>query len=193
MVYAPGSGGDFVKYGPGKLYIAAVGSTEPTDLSTALAAPWTTGFVGYTDSGHTFTSTRSYENVEVAETLLPIAKVPTGLDEQIEFAFAEITAKNLQRALNGATITASGTGPTSIDKIEPLAFGATETRVAILWEANDASERWVFRKVVQTGAIAVARQRGAAKATIPVTFSLEQPSGGAKPWMAIVKGEASVA
>ena len=63
------------------------------------------------------------------------------------------------------------------------------TRVALLWAADDASERWVFRKVVQTGAIAIARQRGAAKATIPVTFSLEQPSGGAKPWMAIVKGE----
>ena len=126
MPYAAGTGGDFVKFGPGKIYCAAVGTAEPTDLTTALNATWLAGFVGYTDSGHTFTSTRSYENVEVAETLLPIAKVPTGLDEQVEFSFAEITAKNLQRALNGATITASGTGATSIDKIEPLAFGATE-------------------------------------------------------------------
>ena len=98
----------------------------------------------------------------------------------------------MQIALNGATITASGTGATSIDKIEPLAFGAAEPRVAIGWEADDASERWVFRRCLQTGAAAVARQRGAAKATIPVSFSLETPSGGAKPFMAILKSTATI-
>lgn len=190
MPYAPGTGGSFVQNGPGKIYAGPVGTTEPTDLTTALNAAWL--YVGYTDAGHTFTSTRGYENIEVAETLLPLRKVATSLDEQLEFAFAEITAKNLQRALNGATIAASGTGPTSIDKVEPLAFGATETRIALLWEADNQSERFVFRKCLQTGPIAVARQRGATKATIPVTFSLEQPDGGLRPWFGIVKGEASV-
>jgi len=191
MPYVPGSGPEFVHFGPGTLYIAStLTEVEPTDLTTAWGAGWIKA--GYTDAGHTFTYTPSYENIEVAETLLPISKVASGQEMTLEFAFAEITAKNLQRALNGATITASGTGPTSIDKIEPLAFGATETRVAILWEADDASERWVFRRCLQTGAIAIARQRGAAKAAIPVTFSLEQPSGGALPWVGIVKGEASI-
>lgn len=191
MVYAPGAGGGFVQNGPGKLYAGPVGTTEPTDLTTALNVAWL--YVGYTDAGHTFTSTKSYENIEVAEVLTPIRKVATSQDDQLEFAFAEITAKNLQRAFNGATITASGTGATSVDKVEPLAFGATETRIAILWQADDSSERWIFRQCLQTGAVAIARQRGAAKATIPVTFSLEQPAGGLKPWTSFVKGEAAVA
>lgn len=190
MPYVPGSGPEFVKFGPGTLYVAAVGSTEPSDLTAAWNVAWTK--VGYTDAGHTFTYTPSYENIEVAETLLPIAKVATGQEMTLEFAFAETIAKNLQLALNGATVTASGTGPTSIDKVEPLAFGSAEPRTAIGWEAGDASERWVFRRCLQTGAMAIARQRGAAKATIPATFSLETPAGGAKPFMAILKSTATI-
>ena len=187
MPYAAGSIPTFVHFGPGKLYVAPEGTAEPTDLATALNATWLAGKVGYTDNGHVFTRTPSYENIEVAESLLPISKVQTGIDETLEFAYAELIAKNLQTVLNGATVTSSGTGPTAIDKVEPLAFGATEVRVAILWEADDASERWVWRRCLQTGAMAINRQRGAAKATIPATFSLEPPAAGGKPWMAILK------
>ena len=190
MPYVPGSGPEFVRYGPGKVYAGPVGTTEPTDLTTALNAAWV--YIGYTDAGSTFTYTPSYENIEVAETLLPIAKVATGQEMTIEFAFAEITAKNLQYALNGATVTASGTGATSIDKVEPLAFGATETRIALLWASDAGDERWVYRRCLQTGAVGVARQRGAAKGTIPASFSLETPSGGVKPFMAILKSTATI-
>lgn len=190
MPYAPLSIPNFVKFGPGKLYTAAVGSTEPTDLTTAWAAAWT--LAGYTDAGHTFTYTPSYENIEVAEELLPIAKVATGQEATLEFAFAELIAKNVQLALNGATVTSSGTGATAIDSVEPLAFGATETRIAIGWEASDASERWIFRKCIQTGAVAIARQRGAAKSTIPVQFALEPVSALIKPWKAILKSTSTI-
>lgn len=190
MPYTPASGPEFVKYGPGKLYIAPVGSTEPTDLTAAWNAAWI--LAGYTDAGHTFTYTPSYENIEVAETLLPIAKVAAGQEMTVEFALAEVTARNVQIALNGATITASGTGPTSIDKVEPLAFGAAEPRVAIGWQSDSGDERWVYRRCLQTGASAIARQRGAAKSTIPLSFSLETPSGGAKPFMAILKSTATI-
>ena len=111
------------------------------------------------------------------------------IEEPVESPSAEFLAATLQTVLNGATVTASGTGATAIDKIEPLAFGATETRVALLWEADDASERWVWRRCLQTGAMAINRQRGAAKATIPATFSLEPPANGSKPWMAIMKSK----
>ena len=104
----------------------------------------------------------------------------------------EITARAVQIALNGGTITASGTGATSIDKFEPLAFGVTETRVMIGWQSDPGDERWVWRRCLQTGTVAIARQRGAAKGTIPVNFSLETPSGGAKPFMSITKSTATI-
>lgn len=190
MPYVPGSGPEFVKFGPGKLYIAPIGTAEPADLTAAWNAAWI--YAGYTDAGHTFTYTPSYENIEVAETLLPIAKVATAQEYTLEFAFAEITARAVQIALNGGTITASGTGATAIDKFEPLAFGTTETRVMIGWQSDPGDERWVWRRCLQTGTVAIARQRGAAKGTIPVNFSLETPSGGAKPFMSITKSTLTV-
>ena len=191
MPYVPASDASFVKLGPGKLYLAAVGTAEPTDLTTALNATWLAGYVGYTDEGHAFTRTPSYDNVEVAESLLPVAKVGTGTEMNVEFAFAEIIAKNLQKSLNGATVTASGTGATAIDSVEPLAEGVPETRTAILWEADDASERWIFRKCLQTGALTINRRKGAAKATIAATFSLE-PVTGFRPFKAILKSTATI-
>lgn len=190
MPYAPATIPNFVQYGPGWLYQAPEGTTEPTDLTTALNAAWKK--VGYTDNGHTFTRTPSYEGIQVAESLLDIAKVATGMDETLEFAYAEMLAANLQIAMNGATVTPSGTGATSIDKVEPLAFGATETRTAFLWEAADASARWIYRRCLQTGAMAISRQRGAAKATIPATFTLEPPLNGAKSFAAILKSSATI-
>ena len=190
MPYVPGSDATFVKLGPGKIYFGAVGAVEPTDLTTAIAAGWT--YAGFTEEGHTFTATPSYDSVEVAESLLPIARVKTGTDMTVEMALAEVTAGNVQKALNGATIASSGTGATAIDTVTPLADGVTETRIAILWEADDKSERWVWRKCLQTGAVAVGRRKGSAKATIPLTFALEPVSSSVRPFVAILKSTASI-
>ena len=190
MVYQPGQGSGAIRFGPGRIYFGAEGPPEPTDLTTALNVGWLPA--GYTDNGHTFTFTPAFENIEVAEVMLALFKVETGQEMGLEFALAELTAKNFQRAFNGATITTTGTGATAIDKVEPLAFGVTKPRVAILWEADDKSERWVWRRALQTGAVAVARQRGAAKATIPVNYSLETPANGSVPLMFITKGEAAL-
>jgi hypothetical protein len=132
------------------------------------------------------------DSVEVAESLLPIARVKTGTDMTVEMALAEVTAGNVQKALNGATITTTGTAGTSIDTLVPLADGVVETRVAILWEADDKSERWVWRKCLQTGAVAVGRKKGAAKATIPLSFALEPVSSTIRPFVAILKSTASI-
>jgi hypothetical protein len=190
MPYVPGSDATFVKLGPGKIYFGAVGAAEPADLTTAIGAAWT--YAGFTEEGHTFTATPSYDSVEVAESLLPIARVKTGTDMTVEMALAEVTSGNVQKALNGATIASSGTGATAIDTVTPLADGVVETRVAILWEADDKSERWVWRKCLQTGAVAVGRKKGAAKATIPLSFALEPVSSTIRPFVAILKSTASI-
>lgn len=192
MPYVPGSDATFVKLGPGRIYFGAVGAVEPTDLTTAISSTvW--NYAGFTDEGHTFTISPSFDNVEVAESLLPIAKVPTGTDMTLELALVEVTAQNVQRALNGATITSSGTGPTAIDSVEPLADGAVNPRVAVLWEADDKSERWVWRKCLQTGAVAIGRKKGSAKATVPLSFSLEPVSAAIRPFKAIMKSTTTIA
>lgn len=191
MPYVPGSDATFVKLGPGKLYFGAVGAAEPTDLTTAIApAVW--NYAGFTEEGHTFTATPSYDSVEVAESLLPIARVKTGTDMTVEMSLVEVTSGNVQKALNGAVIASTGTGATAIDTVTPLADGVTETRVAILWVADDNSERWVWRKCLQTGAVAIGRKKGSAKATIPLSFALEPVSSSIRPFVAILKSTASI-
>lgn len=161
-----------IALGPGKLYIAPLGTTEPTDLTTpweTVSAAWVP--LGYTDEGSSFSFSVDSENVEVAEELDPIAVALTAREGTVGFALAEMTAKNMQRALNGGTITA-GSG---IVTFEPPDLGE-EVRVMLGFESEDAEERWVYRKALQTGGLEINRRKGAEKATIPCEFKLEKPA-----------------
>ncbi|GAA3172450.1 hypothetical protein [Nonomuraea roseoviolacea] len=161
-----------IALGPGRLFIAPLGTTEPTDLTT----PWETVSVawvplGYTDEGSNFTYSVDSETVNVAEELDPIAVALTAREGALAFALAEMTAKNMQRALNGGSIVA-GTG---IVTFEPPDLGE-EVRVMLGWESEDGEERWIYRKALQTGGLDIARRKGAEKAVIPCEFKLEKPA-----------------
>jgi hypothetical protein len=169
--------------GPGKLYIGPLGTTEPADLTTdwaSVSAAWV--LLGYTDTGSEFKYALATDPVEVAEELDPISNQTTGRTSTVTFALAEITATNLQRAMNGGTIT-SGSG---IVTFEPPDLG-TEVRTMLGFESEDATERWVYRQCYQTGDSTITRAKGAAKATISCEFTLEKPATGAKLYKAIMQ------
>jgi hypothetical protein len=168
--------------GPGQLFIAPLGTTEPTDLTTAwsaVAAAWT--MLGYTDAASEFRYQPATADVDVAEELDPISTQTTGRTSMIRFSLAQLTATNLKRALNGGTIT-TGAG---IVTFEPPDLG-TEIRTMIGWEAEDSTERWVYRQCFQQGDITVTRGKGAVKALIPCEFKLEKPVSGARLFKAIM-------
>lgn len=171
-----------IRVGPGRLKVAAVGSTEPTDLTTAWDVAWVD--LGYTAEGHSFTSSPSFDPVDVAEEIDPIRYEPTGREMRVEFAMAEITATNLSRALNGGDVTTSGMGATQIVTFEPPEPGE-EVRLALGWESLNATERWVWRKCLQVGDVEIARRKAPDKATIPASFMCEIVAGGVKPFRAI--------
>lgn len=179
-----------VALGPGYLYLAVLGSTEPTDLVTAWAAAWKP--LGYTNDGSTQTYAPSYDNVEVAEELDPIDSVPTGRVITVGFALAENTALNYKRAMNGGTITVTGIDPDEVYKFEPPDLGE-ETAVMIGFESEDHLERWVWRQCKQTGSAETSRKKGADKALIPMEFTSYPPDAGGKPFMRLSQrvGEAS--
>jgi len=180
-----------ISLGPGLLYWAPAGTVDPTTavtgsiISDTLPVAWKQ--IGYTENGSEFSYELTSEDVNVAEAFDPISHKTTGRSGTISFEMAEITAKNLVLALNGGTVTNSGTGATAMWTYEPPVPG-TEVRVALLWQSDDSLERWIFRQVFQTGSVTVGRRRGADKATVPVTFSLEIPATGStrpfKVWFA---------
>jgi len=172
--------------GPGYLYLAPLGTSEPVDLATAWAsvsAAWV--LLGYTDDGSEFDYQLNADPVPVAEELDPISNAPTGRAMSVQFSMAEITATHMKYAFNGGTITA-GTG---VVKFEPPALG-TELRVMLAFESEDHTERWIYRQCFNTGQIALPRKKGAAKAVIPVVFQLEKPATGLQPFAAIMASPA---
>ena len=167
--------------GPGYLYTSPVGTTEPSDLTTpwaSVSASWVA--LGYTDDGSEFRYSPSTDTVEVAEELDPVQVVTTGRESSVRFAMAELTATHLKLAMNGGTITV-GTG---IVTFEPPDLGS-ESRIAIGFQSEDGTERWVYRQCFQTGDVSIVRRKGADKAVIDTEFSLEKPSSGAKLYKAI--------
>jgi hypothetical protein len=168
--------------GPGYLYIGALGRAEPTDLSTAWAtvdAGWV--LLGYTDAGSEFDYNLATATVDVAEELDPISNQTTGRTSSLKFAAAQVTVTNLKLALNGGVVTV-GSGVTTF---EPPDLG-TEVRTMIGWEAEDHTERWVYRQCFQTGTLAITRAKGAANATLPVEFTLEKPATGSRLFKAML-------
>lgn len=171
--------------GPGRLYVAPLGTAEPTDLVTPLPAVWSE--VGYTSEGSEITYSMSADPVEVAESLDPLFNRTTSRSGTCAFAMAENTVRNLTLAFNGGTITTTGTGASQIFTYEPPQPGK-EVRRMIVWQSEDGTERWILRQVFQAGDVTTARRKGATYATLPVSFALEAPATGLTPFRAIYAG-----
>ncbi len=180
--------------GPGYLYIAALGTSEPssTVAGGVFTDAWPGGwnFLGGTEEGHTFKSETKADPVMAAEFFDPLSYETDSRASSVEFALVSITATNFKRALNGGTITVTGSSGTTKSVYNPPA-GGSEIRQMLGWESRDLTERFVWRQVFQSGQIAVKRGRGAAgKAIIPVTFNIEVPTTGAQIYDYITAGTA---
>jgi hypothetical protein len=179
--------------GPGYLYVSPLGSTEPFDLTT----PWEDvdpGWIllGYTETGSEFNYALATGEVSVAEELDPVFVTTTGRTSSVTINMAQITASHLALAMNGGSfaITVGGdpaypNSPASVVIVEPPNLGS-EQRVMIGWEAEDHTERWIYRQCFQTGTAKLARAKGNTPTTIATTFSLEKPSTGLKLFAAIM-------
>jgi hypothetical protein len=172
-----------IALGPGYLYAGPIGTTEPTDLVTAwsvVSAAWLP--LGYTETGSEFGYALATGTVLVAEELDPIAIATTGRTATVTFNLSQITIANLKLAMNGGVINTVGATTT----IEPPDLG-TEVRTMLGWEAEDHSERWIYRQCLQSGTAKITRQKGNTNATIATTFSLEKPASGSRLFKAILQ------
>lgn len=170
--------------GVGYVYVADLGTPEPTDLVTAwsaVSANWV--LIGYTDQGSEFHYTISADPVDVAEELDPLSFQTTGRQANVQFAMAEVTATNLKRAMNAPN--SSITAGTGIAIFEPPDTGQ-EIRRMLAFESEDHTERWIFRQCFQAGDVAMQRRKGATNTTIATQYNLEKPATGLRLFRAIM-------
>lgn len=163
-----------VLLGPGLLYAAPIGTTEPTDATTPLPSAWRE--IGYTDEGTTINMAYTSEGVPVAEEFYPIKYVTTNIEFSVEFAIKQFSRRNLALAMNAGANAAN-----DATDIEPPAPG-TDVRVMIVLQTEEDA-RWVFRQCYQGGTVAMQRNKAPAVAMMPVQFNMEKPTG-LEPWIA---------
>ncbi|MFC9973541.1 hypothetical protein ACFVH6_21870 [Spirillospora sp. NPDC127200] len=172
---------DGLALGPGWLYWAPLGSSAPTNtvVGSRFTDTWPVAWlpIGATDEGSEWTYETDTDDVEIAESLDPVAVVATGRTIGLSFAMVNINTTNLKRAMNGGTITTTGSDATTLNEFTPPELGQ-EVRAMIGWESQDSTERLVGYQVFQTGEISIERRKGADKAMIPVEWRFEKPVTG---------------
>lgn len=159
--------------GPGLLFVAPIGTTEPIDATTVLPIAWKP--IGFTADGTTVTREQTWNAIAVEELLNPVRWEPSATNDLLALSMAEASKSKLALAMNmGAAVADDALA------LEPPAVG-TELRVMLALNAASGA-RWVWRRCVQTGASAMPNKKSPDKKVIPVTFRVEDVSP-LKPWI----------
>ncbi len=144
-----------------------------TDAWPAAWIPW-----GVTRQGSTFSYQLNTAELLAAEYLNPLAITEDSVAIGLEFDVLQVTARNFAFALNagsGGATTQSGTGATTLTRVSPPAVGQS-VRTMLGWESNDGTERLFAYQCIQSGNLQVQRQKGAAAASLPVSYRVETPT-----------------
>lgn len=169
---------------PGFLWYGNVGATFPSLGGTAAGSVFTDApsvsfyEIGATEAGYTFQYSQSIEAINVAEFADPVKWRTTARQGSMAFNLADYTLKNIQRALNGGSLsTASGAGPSLVSKWVPPAVGS-EIRAMLLWQSLDATMRIFMYQTVQVNEIQTAFKKAPDYAVLPCEFRFEIDGSG---------------
>lgn len=172
---------DAIATDPGYLYYSAPSTTLPSNTvsGSVFTDSWPAGWfaLGATRDGSEFTYSITTDNIIAAEYFDPLKIITTGREAGIKFDLYQVHATNMKRALNGGTITVTGSAGTTLNAYVPPNPGA-ETRCQIGWESQDGSERLIAEQTFQVGSLTISRKKGADNASLPVEFRFEVPTSG---------------
>lgn len=174
-----------VLVGVGMLYTAAVGSAFPAHF-VAIVSPWES--VGYTEGGVSLEYAREVTEVMVDQELDPVKVLETARTLQVATVLAQVSAKNLQKAFGGGTVTAIDPDavPNSgdeYDKYQPPDVG-TGTNTALVFDGVDeasAKARLLVSDARAIGTSTVQFQK-ADKATLAAQWRVLTPASGGDPF-----------
>lgn len=168
-----------IRTGPGKIYFAPIGSDVPAMTVTGgvFTDAWPVAWLeaGPTDSGFESGHSTDTDTVEVEESLYPVRTETTGKSDTVSFSLVNDNPRTLKLALNGGTVTVTGTTGTTLTKYSPPLIGA-EVRVMIGWESNDSKIRQVYYQCFQTGNVSPSRRKGNNKVVYEMEFAVELPA-----------------
>lgn len=166
-----------IKTGPGIFRYAPLGTAIPTITAAAskIVATWTNWVdPGSTDAGITYTEASETADIRVAESLYPVRTVTTSKTGRIALTLSQVSDVNWKLAMNGGTITVTGTGATKLSAYVPPLMGA-EVRVMASFVSYDDEECIIWPQVFNVGSVETARGTLETKGQLPLEFNVELP------------------
>lgn len=160
----------------GSIYTAPPGSTEPTDISTALDAAFVD--LGYvSEDGAEMTAAMTLEEIRVWQSLYPVRRVVTERDFTLAFSLAQWNADTIPFFFGGGEV--SGASPNY--QYDPPAPADIDERMMALEWADGAKD---YRIVVENGMVTETdntQLQRADAAWLPITYGATG-SGSTQPW-----------
>jgi hypothetical protein len=173
----PADNDEIVVGANGKILVAAVGTTAPTDVTTAWAAAWWD--LGYaTDDGVTLTDSKTINGKAAWQSFYPVRRIVTARDFQAKFTLIQWNMATIEFAYGGGQISSLGGGvyrftPPSPEVIDERALGV---------EWVDGIK--IYRLVIPHGLLVEATETKIARtdsANLPLTFGVIGEAG-VDPW-----------
>lgn len=169
--------------GPGALWIAAFGATEPADSnvsSTFSASGWTD--LGGTQDGCTLSHEREFFELEADQ----IVEIPESRETKrvttIKTNLAEVTLANLRYTLNGGTVTASASYSTYTPDSSGASSAPTYWALCFVGKAPGGFNRRIFvRKTLSVESVESAYKKGE-QTLFPVTWKCHYVSTSIDAW-----------
>ncbi len=126
--------------GTGSLWKAPLGTTLPTDSTTA----WAVGFVnlGYVADGFTLTQDLKKQDITAWQTLAPVRSIATALVRKLSFESLESNINTVPLAWGGATMTPGLAGIYTLDIPEGQ---VTDFILGVDWSDGTTSQRIIVK------------------------------------------------
>jgi hypothetical protein len=163
--------------GNGSVFVAPVGSTEPTSISIALDAAFID--IGYvTEDGATFLDGKTIEDINVWQLFYAARKLITGKEASLAFVLAQWSETVIPLAFGGGITIVDIVGEFSYT---PPAPGVLDERAMIL-EWVDGTKN--YRLIIPRGLVTENVETNIVKtgsAELPITFSIVGSAAGI-PW-----------
>lgn len=184
---SPAAHAERERYGPGKLWIAPLGTVTSTYTPTVAASLFTQGTtatgvpgattflpLGRTNEGMELSYSIETEDDTPAESFDPHRTIMTGRTASLAVSLRQINLTNLRAAFNlmGSTITAPTA--TAFSRVSPPSPGS-ESYCQIMWESDANDMIIIMYKTLQVGEFSLAGRKGAESMRLELEFRGNQP------------------
>ncbi len=173
----------------GDIYTAPVGTTAPTDPTSAYAAGWSASLGYLTEDGVSWAPSVENNLIGAWQSFYPIRALIASRNITVGFSLMQWNTETLRLAFGGGEVTEPSNNV--FKYTPPDASEQDERALGIDWADGDEHYRLIIPKgiVSDIGETNLVRTDAA---VLPITFSIQAPPAGEDPWFLLTDSAAFV-